>query len=94
MLTFFVPEIFTAIAFDSGGVASGAMTSGFLLPLALGACSAVGGDPARDGFGLVAFVAMTPLITIQVLGLLYKIKLSRIKKTASKAETTAEEIID
>ena len=62
--------------------------------LALGACSAVGGDPARDGFGLVAFVAMTPLITIQVLGLLYKIKLSRIKKTASKAETTAEEIID
>ena len=93
-LTFFVPEIFTAIAFDSGGVASGAMTSGFLLPLALGVCSAVGGDPARDGFGLVAFVAMTPLITIQVLGLLYKIKLSRIKKKASKAETIAEEIID
>lgn len=94
VLTFFVPEIFTAIAFDSGGVASGAMTSGFLLPLALGVCRAVGGDPARDGFGLVAFVAMTPLITIQVLGLLYKIKLSRIKKTEDKAETIAEEIID
>ena len=63
--------MFTAIAFDSGGVASGPMTATFLLPFAIGACQAVGGDIVRDAFGIVAMVAMTPLITIQVLGLLY-----------------------
>lgn len=73
-LSFFVPKIFTAIAFDSGGVASGPMTATFLLPLAQGACMAVGGDMATDAFGVVAMVAMTPLITIQVLGMIYKIK--------------------
>ena len=61
-LSFFVPKIFTAIAFDSGGVASGPMTATFLLPLAQGACLAVGGDLATDAFGVVAMVAMTPLI--------------------------------
>ena len=70
-MSFFVPKMFTAIAFDSGGVASGPMTATFLLPFAIGACQAVGGDIVRDAFGIVAMVAMTPLITIQVLGLLY-----------------------
>ena len=70
-LTFRVPKIFTAIAFDSGGVASGPMTATFLLPLAQGACIAMGGDVVRDAFGVVAMVAMTPLITIQILGVLY-----------------------
>ena len=70
-LTFLVPKIFTAIAFDSGGVASGPMTATFLLPLAQGACIAMGGDVVRDAFGVVAMVAMTPLITIQILGVLY-----------------------
>lgn len=74
VMTFFVPPIFTAIAFDSGGVASGPMTATFLLPLALGACEALGGNPLTDAFGLVAFVAMTPLVTIQLLGLMVKIK--------------------
>lgn len=69
LLTFFVPQIFTGIAFDSGGVASGPMTTTFLLPLAMGACSAGGGDILTDAFGIVAMVAMTPLITIQLLGL-------------------------
>jgi len=69
VLSFFVPKIFTAIAFDSGGVASGPMTATFLLPFALGACQAVGGNLVRDAFGVVAMVAMTPLITIQTLGL-------------------------
>lgn len=73
-LSFVVPKIFTAIAFDSGGVASGPMTATFLLPLAQGACMAVGGDLASDAFGVVAMVAMTPLITIQILGLVHKIK--------------------
>ena len=73
-LSFVVPKIFTAIAFDSGGVASGPMTATFLLPLAQGACVAVGGNLVADAFGVVAMVAMTPLITIQVLGLITVIK--------------------
>ena len=69
-LSLFVPPVYTAIAFDSGGVASGPMTSGFILPLALGACVTLQGSDAvlRDGFGVVALVAMAPLITIQLLG--------------------------
>lgn len=69
-LTFFVPHVYTGIAFDSGGVASGPMTTTFLLPLAMGACSAVGGDIMTDAFGIVAMVAMMPLITIQMMGYL------------------------
>ena len=69
-LSFFVPGIYTAIAFDSGGVASGPLTSGFILPLAIGACCVLQGESKvmADGFGIVAMVAMTPLITIQLLG--------------------------
>jgi len=68
-LSFFVPKIYTSIAFDSGGVASGPLTSGFILPLAIGACSTVAeGSVLSLGFGIVAMVAMTPLITIQILG--------------------------
>lgn len=96
-LTFVVPEIFTAIAFDSGGVASGAMATGFIMPLALGLTRALGGNLATEGFGVVAFIAMTPLITIQIMGLCYKIKLSRVKgKSSTPAEssdTENEEII-
>lgn len=77
LMSFFVPPIFTSIAFDSGGVASGPMTATFLLPLAMGACDALGGDILMDAFGIVAMVAMTPLITIQGLGLLYKFRLNR-----------------
>ena len=68
-LSFFVPPMFTGIAFDSGGVASGPMTAAFLLPFAMGACSATGGDMAVDAFGIVSMVAMTPLLTIQVMGI-------------------------
>ncbi len=77
ILTFFVPNIFTAIAFDSGGVASGPMTATFLLPLAEGACIALGGNVVTDAFGIVAMVAMTPLISIQCLGLMYQYKAKR-----------------
>ena len=69
-LTFFVPKNFTSIAFDAGGVASGPLTSAFLLPLAIGASTALHGNIAADAFGLIAMVALTPLITIQILGLL------------------------
>ena len=80
-ISFFVPKIYTAIAFDSGGVASGPMTAAFLLPLAQGACVALGGNIVTDAFGVVAMVAMTPLITIQVMGLYSK--LAEKKKTAA-----------
>lgn len=83
VLTFFVPKIFTAIAFDSGGVASGPMTATFLLPFAMGACEAVGGNIITDAFGIVSMVAMTPLITIQVMGLIFKIKESKMRKAAA-----------
>ena len=68
-LSFFVPKIYTAIAFDSGGVASGPLTSSFILPFVIGVCSVI--QPSAiltDAFGLVSMVAMTPLITIQALG--------------------------
>ncbi|MDR0948512.1 MAG: DUF1538 domain-containing protein [Lachnospiraceae bacterium] len=80
LMTFFVPQLFTGIAFDSGGVASGPMTATFLLPLAKGACEALGGNLMQDAFGIVAMVAMTPLFTIQTLGLYSKIKQDLAKK--------------
>jgi hypothetical protein len=69
-LSFFVPKLYTAIAFDSGGVASGPLTSSFILPMAIGACVSLRGAGAvmDFAFGVVALVAMTPLITIQALG--------------------------
>ena len=69
-LSFFVPRLYTAIAFDSGGVASGPLTSGFILPLSVGVCFALQGSESilSLAFGIVAMVAMTPLITIQLLG--------------------------
>ena len=69
IISFFVPNIYTGIAFDSGGVASGPMTSTFMLPFAMGACEAIGGNVMTDAFGIVALIAMAPLITIQFLGL-------------------------
>jgi hypothetical protein len=82
-LTFFVPKIFTGIAFDSGGVCSGPMTSTFLLPLAMGACEGAGRDMMTDAFGIVAMVAMAPLIVIQLIGLVYGSKMkSSAKQTA------------
>ena len=79
LLSFFTPNIFMAIAFDSGGAVSGIMTSAFLMPYALGAAHATGGNVLADAFGLVAFVAMTPLITIQLLGWIFKAKVERLK---------------
>ena len=84
-LSFFVPKVFTAIAFDSGGVASGPMTATFLLPFAMGATAEIGGSIINDAFGTVAFVAMTPLVAVQVMGLVYK-----VKKTVS-ARAAAEQ---
>lgn len=85
VITFFVPPIYTGIAFDSGGVASGPMSTTFILPFAIGACEALGGNVMTDAFGIVAMVAMTPLIAIQVMGLI-----SEIKRKRSLAEAKRE----
>ena len=77
VLAFFVPPTFTSIAFDSGGVASGPLTATFMLPFAMGACTAMGGNIMTDAFGLVALVAMMPLITVQIMGLIYVLKTRR-----------------
>lgn len=74
VLTRYVSPIFTGIAYDSGGVASGPMTATFLLPFAMGACEALGGNVMTDAFGIVAMVAMTPLITIQMMGFITQMK--------------------
>jgi len=74
LLTFFVPKIFTGIAFDSGAVCSGPMSATFLLPLAMGTCEGLGRNPLTYAFGIVAIVAMTPLIVIQIMGLLYQFR--------------------
>lgn len=71
ILARFVPSVFVGIAFDSGGVASGPMTSTFLLPLAMGACTALGGNVVTDAFGVVALVALAPPVAIQIMGVIY-----------------------
>lgn len=90
MLTFVAPKIFTAIAFDSGGAVSGPMTTSFLLPLAIGACVALGGNILTDAFGLIAFVAMTPLITVQLIGIIYKYKTRRVISKLELDETIVD----
>lgn len=82
LISFFVPPIYTGIAFDSGGVASGPMTTTFMLPFAVGACEVMGGNVMTDAFGIVAMIAMTPLITIQVLGLSGNLRRHRKLKKA------------
>ncbi|MCQ2400549.1 MAG: DUF1538 domain-containing protein [Lachnospiraceae bacterium] len=89
IISFFVPKIYTAIAFDSGGVASGPMTAAFLLPFAQGACACLGGNVATDAFGVVAMVAMTPLITIQGLGLM-----AAFKKKKKKVPVPTEPVFE
>lgn len=94
LLTFFVPKIYTGIAFDSGGVASGPMTATFLLPFTMGACEAVGGNILTDAFGIVAMVAMIPLITIQSLGLSSELrKLARTRYLQNQFEQIEDIIL-
>ena len=81
LLSFFVPDIYTAIAFDSGGVASGPMTATFMLQFFMGASTALGGNVLADAFGVVAMVAMMPLLSIQIVGFLYERKAKRVTKT-------------
>jgi len=91
-LTLVVPPTFTAIAFDSGGVASGPLTATFMLPFAMGACQAMGGNIMTDAFGLVALVAMMPLITVQIMGLIYVLKTRKAAETPEFAYADDEVI--
>ena len=89
ILSFFVPDIYTAIAFDSGGVASGPMTATFMLQFMIGVCSAAGGNVLTDAFGIVATVAMMPLISIQIVGFIY----GRKARAAKHAEAVVDDEI-
>ncbi|MBR4234806.1 MAG: DUF1538 domain-containing protein [Clostridia bacterium] len=93
-LSFCVPNTFTAIAFDSGGVASGPLTAAFMLPFATGAVSALGGNIMTDAFGLVALVAMMPLITVQVMGLIYVWSTRRKAAPGKLTAQTDSEVIE
>ena len=86
LLSMFTPKIFTSIAFDSGGVATGPVTTTFLIPFLIGICTSLGGNILTDAFGVVAMVAMTPLISIQISGLIYKLKLNKAKKLSTSSE--------
>ena len=86
-LTFVTPKLFTMVAFDSGGAVSGPLTTSFLLPLIIGVCYQNGGNIFTDAFGVVALVALSPLITIQLLGIAYSIKASKKVDIKSIDET-------
>jgi len=100
LLSRYVPRMFVGIAFDSGGVASGPMTTTFLLPLSIGACQATGGNLMTDAFGVVALVALTPLIAIQLMGILYQYKLRVTEQIAVREaeipvmDSAADDIIE
>lgn len=94
IISFFVPTIYTGIAFDSGGVASGPMTSTFMLPFAVGACEAIGGNVMTDAFGIVALIAMAPLITIQTLGLYERrTRIKMLKKLHTEISMIKDDIL-
>lgn len=90
ILMCFSPDIFTMVAFDSGGAVTGPMTTSFLLPFIIGISYASGANVLTDAFGLVAFVALSPLLTIQILGIIYKYKLNK----GNKVDTIDETIIE
>ena len=94
-LSFFVPRTFIlSVAFDSGGVASGPLTATFMLPFATGACEAFGGNVMTDAFGLVALVAMMPLITVQVMGAIYVVKSRHASQEPQLPDFGDNEIIE
>ena len=77
ILTVFIPKVFTAIAFDAGGATGGSLTTAFLLPMAIGLCYKIGGNVFTDAFGLASMVSLVPIITIEIVGVVYEIKLRK-----------------
>lgn len=90
ILTVFIPKVFTAIAFDAGGATGGSLTTAFLLPMAIGACYKIGGNVFTDAFGLASMVSLVPIITIEIVGVIYEIKLRK----STMIEQVDETIVD
>jgi len=90
ILTVFIPKVFTAIAFDAGGATGGSLTTAFLLPMAIGACYKIGGNVFTDAFGLASMVSLVPIITIEIVGVIYEIKLRK----ATLLDKVDETIVD
>lgn len=90
LLTFFIPKVFTAIAFDAGGATGGSLTTTFLLPMAIGACYAVGGNVFTDAFGLASMVSLVPIITVEMVGLIYQFK----TRIITRVEMLDDSIVD
>jgi hypothetical protein len=83
LLTFYVPDMFVGIGFDSGGVAAGAMSAAFVLPFTIGVCNARGGSIMTEAFGVVGMIAMMPPITVQTMGVIYARILKKARSVAS-----------
>jgi len=93
LMMIFTSKMFVGLAFDSGGVSGGALTSAFLTPLTLGiaqAVAATAGAGAQsiliNGFGIIAFISVTPMIAVQTLGIIYETKYKKTRKQAAKLE--------
>lgn len=93
ILAFVGDDVFTAVAFDSGGVASGTMASTFLVPFAIGVSEGVGGNVLSDAFGVIAMVAMAPIVAVQISGLIYKLKSKKLQKK-NEVGGSEEQIIE
>ncbi|MBE6138788.1 MAG: DUF1538 domain-containing protein [Firmicutes bacterium] len=90
LLTLFIPKVFTAIAFDAGGATGGSLTTSFLLPITIGACYSIGGNVFTDAFGLASMVSLVPIITVEMVGLIYQVKL----RIMARIEMLDDSIID
>lgn len=90
LLTFFIPKIFTAIAFDAGGATGGSLTTTFLLPIAIGACVSLNGNVYTDAFGLASLVSLVPIITVEITGLIYEFK----RRVIVRVEDLDDSIVD
>ena len=90
LLTFFIPKVFTAIAFDAGGATGGSLTTTFLLPIAIGACYVMGGNVYTDAFGLASMVSLIPIITVEITGLFYEFK----TRILTRVEDLDDSIVD
>ena len=90
LLTFFIPKVFTAIAFDAGGATGGSLTTTFLLPIAIGACTSLGGNVYTDAFGLASLVSLVPIITVEITGLIYEFK----RRVIVRVEDLDDSIVD
>lgn len=90
LLTFFIPKVFTAIAFDAGGATGGSLTTTFLLPMAIGACVSLNGNVYTDAFGLASLVSLVPIITVEITGLIYEFK----RRVIIRVEDLDDSIVD